>query len=348
MHMQKHLTRHSLFQLRFALLGVIAVALVLAGCASTNTPTTSPTPQADGSRTAGLAQAKLDQGDLDAALALFTKAVEENPDLVEAHMGIGSIHRQQQDYEMASEAYRQATIVSPGNFDAHYYLGLSLQLLGNVAQAIEAYQQALKIEPTDGKTHRDLAAALLQAGRPSDALDHAQIAVEAIPDSQNAWYNLAAAHSLLKQYDKAIDAYRQAAELGELEDPVLIGLADAHLKQGNYLRGANTLKTLVAQSPSATAYERLGYAWFKTSQYKQALQAYRKANELDPTDTAALNGVGVTCMTLYLVGNQKQHNLRDQAVASWRRSVQLNPQQPAIVDLLFRYGRAAKRVERKE
>ena len=285
------------------------------------------------------AGAYLNEGKTDSALAAFGLALEENPRLTEAHMGMGQIYRERGDYEFAANAYERATVTDPQNFDAHYYLALMRQLMGQVQQAVRTYLQALVIDPDSFEANRDLASAYLQLGRASEAMPYARKATQLNPDSQAAWSNLAAAYSLLGQYEEAVDAYRQAAELGELADPVLLGLADAHIRLGNFARAINTLRSLIRTNPSSTAYERLGYAQFKLRRFEESLDSFQRSLELDPNDSAALNGVGVANMTLYIEGQRTNPYLRDQALDAWRRSVQVRPDQPRIVDLLARYGR---------
>lgn len=285
------------------------------------------------------AQLHLDDGLTDSALAKFGLALEENPDLIDAHKGMGNIWRQRGDYTKAKLSYQTATNINPNDFDARYYYGLMQHLLGEVQEAIRTYLQALAINPDSPEANRDLAAAYLQTGRPGNAEAYARRATELDPDSQESWSNLAACYSLLGKYEQAVDAYRQAAELGPLSDPVLLGLADAHIRLGNYARAINTLDALLRNSPSATAYERLGYAQFKQREFEDSLRNFRRALKLDPNDTAALNGVGVCLMTLYLEGERTNEYQRDQALDAWRKSLKVRPNQPRIIDLLHRYSK---------
>ncbi len=311
---------------------------VVAGCAIHPT-STDRAREVRAARYIQEADQYLGQGMLDSALAAFGLALEENPELTQAHMGMGEIYRTRGDYSLASSAYERAASTDPTNFDAHYYLGLMRQLVGNIQAAIQAYLQALAINPNSVEANRDLAAAYLQAGQSGEALPYALKAIELDPDAQAAWCNLAATYSLLGRYEQAVDAYREAAELGDLADPVMLGLADAHLRLGNHQRAINVLRTLLRKAETATAHERLGYALFKLREFDEALVEYRRAAELDPRDTAALNGVGATLMTMYIQDNRDRSSLREEAITAWRRSVQLRPDQPRIVDLLARYGR---------
>ena len=153
------------------------------------------------------------------------------------------------------------------------------------------------------------------------------------------WANLAAVYNLLGDHDRALTAYRTATELGPLDDRVLLGLAGTHLKLGNYQRAANTLQSVVRSRPTATAYERLGYAEFKRRNFPDALNHYRAALELDGDEVAALNGLGAVLVTYYIQGGRNEREQIDEAMTAWRRSVRLRPNQSAIVDLMARYER---------
>jgi tetratricopeptide (TPR) repeat protein len=318
---------------------LLGLACLLATGCAVNDAAQGPDDDPARSLATQLAEARdaRDAGLDDQALAAFNAVLQDNPNVTEAHLGVGDIYRERNDYQAAEAAYANATRTDPNNLAAHYYLGLMRQLLGKVEQAVTAYLNALLIDPDDVDTRRDLAAAYLQLGEPGQALEHAVRATQLDPDSQPAWTNLAAAHALLDDHAAAVDAYRQAAELGRLADQVLLGLADAHIKLGNFPRARNVLESLIRRSPTATAYERLGYTQFKTRDYDQALRTFRRALAIDPNDVAALNGEGVALMTLYIRGGRLDPRLRDAALASWRRSLGVRSNQTRIVDLLARY-----------
>lgn len=285
------------------------------------------------------AQELRDQGLMDAALAAFGQALEDNPWLVEAHMGIGDIYLQLNQPELAERRYDIAARIEPGNFDAQYGLALAKQLLGKVQEAIRVYLRALAINPDSVEVNQNLAGAYLQLGRAADAVPYAQRATQLDPDAPAGWSNLAAAHALLGQYEEAVLAYREAIELGHAQEQVVVGLADAHIKLGNYDRAMAALESFLRSGPSAAAYERLGYAQFKLRRFEESLASYQAALAIDGDDTAALNGLGATLMTLYIQNHRRDRALHQDAIESWRRSVRLRPDQPRIIDLISRYQR---------
>jgi tetratricopeptide (TPR) repeat protein len=319
------------------LLTVVALAAVVISTGCVLNPNYSPQQRARGHL--DNAQNYQDGGLLDSALAEFGLALEVNPNIADAHIGMGGIYQERGDYEMASRAYERATIVEPDNFKAHYNLGLMKQLLGRLREALRAYKTAWRLDPDDFQVNRGLGSTYLQLNRPGEALTFVQIATRLDPDSQAAWCNLAATYNLLGRYEDAVDTYRQAAELGNLADPVLLGLADAHIHLNNFQQALNVLEALIRRSPSVTAYERLGYVRFKMRQFKQALFEYRQAMALNPNDTATLNGLGACLMTLYIQDGRTDTPRRDEALNAWRKSVRINHQQPRIIDLIARFSR---------
>lgn len=311
---------------------ILAGALLLAGC-----QTTAPADSTRGQNYIEFAKQYQQQGLNDSALAAFALALEENPRLVDAYMGMGEIYRQQGKLDDAGKSYEQAAALAPTSYDAHYYLGLVRQLMGQLQEAVAAYLRALAIKPDSFEATQNLASAYVQLGRASDALTYAAKATELKPGSQAAWANLAATYSLLGRYQDAVNAYRQAAELGEAAEPILLGLADAHIRLGHFDRARVVLETLVRRQATCIAFERLGFVQFRQTRYEDALASFRRALELDANDIASLNGLGVSLMTMYVQTGRANVAQRDESLKAWRRSLELKPAQPRIIDLLSRY-----------
>lgn len=326
-----------------AVICVSFLALVaLAGCQSKGQPATgggavTAEPQNQATALVDEARSLKDQGFTSQALNAFTKAIEENPRLTEAHLGIGDIYREQASYDQADKAYRNAVVSDPNNFDARYYLGLTNQLKGKPRQAISSYERAIRIDPKSYPAHRDIGSAYLQLGQPRQSVSYAKKAVELNPESQPGWANLAAAYSLTGDYAKAVEAYRQTLELGDPAKPVLLGLADAHIKLGNFQRAENVLRALEREGGDPIARERMGMVLFKQRKFEQANDAYRLALKDNPNDTAALNGLGVSTMAVYLREGEEDEQMRIEALNLWRRSLTIRPGQRVLIDLISRY-----------
>ena len=324
--------------------GLILLTLILggmlAGCQTHTTRKTSRPRTTGGERqnvTSG--ENYLRQGMLDAALIAFEKALDENPRSTPAHIGIGDIYEVKGDYQAAANKYATAKAIDPGNYKAVYKLGLMYHFLQRVRDAINEYLAALAIDPNSFEANLNLATAYVQINEPTLGLPYARRAVKLKANSQTARSTLGSIYMGLKQYDKAIDEYRAAAEMGDLHPQIAMNLANALTKTGRPIRALNTLlvlaKTTGDQYPAV--YERLGYTYFKLNDHAKSLEYYDKALALQPNDDAALNGKGVNLMTMYIRGGRKDLSLRDRAITCWQQSVRIKPDQKKIIDLIARY-----------
>ena len=98
-----------------------------------------------------------------------------------------------------------------------------------------------------------------------------------------------------------------------------------------------TLQKAIELAPDlSSTYERLGYCLWREGKYKEACENYEKAIDLDSKNSAAFAGHGVVLMTQYL-DSPENTSLRDRAVEEWHNSLELNPQQPKLRELVEKY-----------
>ncbi|MFN0133908.1 MAG: tetratricopeptide repeat protein [Phycisphaerales bacterium] len=287
-----------------------------------------------------LARARIlkEQGLTDVALQEFERAIAVNPRLVPAYMGVGEIRRERGDLAQAEAAYAQAAAIEPTNFDAQYNRGLVQQLLNRLTDSIKSYLRALQIRPDDFDANLNIATAYMQLSEPAAGLPYAQRAVRLKSDSGPARVNLGAILAAMGDHRAAVVEFQQAAELMELSPELLLNLADSLGRIGRYAEMQNTLEQLVTTNPSAVAYERLASSLFRQQKYDESLATFRKSLEQDPDYYPSLNGVGVCLLNKFLTSEQKDLESRDEALKMLRRSLQIEGRQPAVLDLVTRYG----------
>lgn len=277
-------------------------------------------------------------GKLDEALAEFERVIETNPLMTVAYMGAGDIYLEQGDFSSAEQRYGAAAKIEPRSFDAQYFHGFSLQMLNRFQEAIRAYLRALSIRPNDFDANLNLAMSYLDLDEPTQSLPYAQRSIALRPDSGPAHANLAAVYSAIGRHELAINEYQQAADLMELSPDLLLNMADALGYLERYGEMSSTLDQLLRIEPSPAAWERMGKAMFKLRQYDGSLDAFNKSVEMDTTYYPAYNGVAVCLLNKYLWSEQQDVRAREAAVASLRRSLQIEPSQPRILELVRRYG----------
>jgi tetratricopeptide (TPR) repeat protein len=253
-------------------------------------------------------------------------------------VGIGDVHMTRRDYARAEPAYARAARLSPNDFQAHYGRGLALQMLDRLEEAAKAYYGALVVQPANFNANANLATVYLQMDQPRSAVIFAQKAVEIDPTHGPSRANLGTAYEKIGRFSDAAKQYTAAVELLDDATPVMMSLMRALGQEGRYREAAETGERLVKMAPSAIAYERLGWCYFRLGQPDRSINAYRSAIEIDPDHWPALNGVGTNALNTWLLSGKNDRAAADEARRALRRSLQINPEQPRIVVLLSSYG----------
>ena len=101
---------------------------------------------------------------LDGARSVFDRAVAIEPDLWEAHFGLGIVARQRGDAAVARQSFRRVLELWPEQPDALHELGVAL-LMGNEGiEALGALDRAASLRPDDPAYLADAGFAHLRAG----------------------------------------------------------------------------------------------------------------------------------------------------------------------------------------
>lgn len=279
-------------------------------------------------------------GEYETALAMFQEILAENPTVTTAYLGIGDIYLEQENYEKAEPAFARAAKLEPRNFDAQYGHGVALQMLNRFIEAIRAYHRALTINPDSFKANLNIAVTYLQINEPQSAVTFAEQAVRLDPASGTARVNLGAAYEKVGRNSEAIEQYLTAMELIDPADtpPVMMNLVNVLAQEKRYREAANTAENLLKIEPSANAYERLGWCWFRLGDYEKSINAYREAVKLDRNHWQSYNGIGVNALNTWLLSKRRDENAAAEAREAFRRSLRLNPNQQKLVTLMSNYG----------
>ncbi len=339
--------RGRMFRIRHLL--IVGLCAIAGGCTSpgnkpssrekTETKTALPASDPRAINYVSAAEQAIRDGDLEKALQEFSHAIEVNPDMTSAHLGMADIYRMQGDYVRAEQRYAKSAALEPKNFDAQYFHGLMLHMLDRLPDAIQAYLRALNLHPNDFKANLNIATAYYQLDENSQAMPYAKRAVELSPQDGPARFNLGAIYAALNRHGDAVREYQQAAEFMQLTPPLLLNLADSLAKLDRYEEMANALTQAIKNDPSAIAHERLGFARFRMGQYPEAKAAFAAALAMDANYYPALNGMGVCRLNDWIKSGRQDAKAKDEGLADLRKSLQVNRDQPQILEILTRYGR---------
>jgi Tfp pilus assembly protein PilF len=86
------------------------------------------------------------QGHYDKAGESFLKAVEEDPENIDGHYGLGGIYNLEKKYTDAEKAFKSAIQLDPTHYNAWYSLGYTYELMGKKEDAEKSYEKYRRLK----------------------------------------------------------------------------------------------------------------------------------------------------------------------------------------------------------
>lgn len=272
------------------------------------------------------------------ALSLFRELLARNPMLVDAQVGLAGTFEAMGDLDRAEPAFARAVALDAESFDAQFGYGRVLAALDKTAEAIRAFHRALVLRPDSLAANIAMAMAYLRAGEAERAVAFAEKAVQIDPTDGEARVRLAVAYERTGRNVDAIRTLEVALELIDPRPDVLITLVNLYAAERRYVEAINTAQELIRIAPSANAWERLGWAYFRVGDYAKSAESYRQGVALDPDNWPSLNGVATNALNRWLQSGKLDDAARIEARQAFRRSLQVNPDQPRVVALVTKYA----------
>lgn len=234
----------------FGRVGCLAVALLIALPCIASEPGEIPlTTKSGEARKIFLdARQKFENIRMDEGRALFTKAIEKDPNFALAHL------------------YRSFTGISAVDFQQH--LKQAVVLAPKVSEG-----ERLLIESQQAGTEND----------PVKAVRLLEQLVQKFPNDKRAHLFLGNAYSSRDEDDRAVAAYQKAIALDQSFAPAYNVLGYAYREQGEYVKAEEAFKNYIRLLPGeANPYDSLADLYTKMGRYEEAIQNYRKAVQYNP------------------------------------------------------------------
>jgi len=243
------------------------------------------------------------EGDYESSVVYFQRAAELHPDNSDVLRALAEALTAAELYTRAAEIYERILAVDADDLVTLYNLGVVRTRLAEYHEAELAFRKLLRFDEGHLRALANLAAVYQLQGKLYDARRALQ--------------------AYIKQDDESAEAH---ALLGE----VLLQLHQPE-EAMSHLLTASALdpNDLAIQLNLATAARLCGsYGWAAT-----ALQA---AGKLSPDDPDIFASLGKVLITIHL--NTGEQKFLDEALAAWRKSLRLDPDQPALREQLARYS----------
>ncbi len=178
-----------------------------------------------------------DQSRGEEALACYRRALELDPQFVDARSNLADVLHKQLRFEDAEREYRTCLANAPGHLIARCNLSSVVMDLGRFAEAEALCREVVAFAPAEALAHTMLGAALAHQGRNLDALTFFRTAAELAPGDAKAAQNVASTLADSAQLQEAMRWFARALALNPQLDSAHLLLGYALLGQGRLAEG---------------------------------------------------------------------------------------------------------------
>jgi tetratricopeptide (TPR) repeat protein len=199
------------------------------------------------------------------------------------------------NYDQAVVAYQAAIAADPGYTPARSAIIMGNFRKGDIDGALKAAEDLVKSNPESPEANKMYGEFLARKGMYKEAIPHLEKATAAMPTNADAWAILAHSYHSTRSFEDGKNAYAKAVELNPNSNDIksnyglLLGMA------GDPEKGVQVLSALVSQPgyKSAAGFANYGYVLSRTKPPRapEAIAAYTKALELEPTNVAVQAGL---------------------------------------------------------
>ncbi len=163
--------------------------------------------------------AYVNKGDLESAIADFSRAIQIQPDDFSAYNNLANIYDKKGSLDEAIAYYTKAIKINPHNAEIYNNRANMYAKKDNLNGAIADYTKALRINRKAAKAYNNRGRLYQLKGNLEDAIADYTKAIQINPDYGVAYNNRAVAYFFKQEYDKSLEDIRRAEELGESVNP---------------------------------------------------------------------------------------------------------------------------------
>ena len=261
--------------------------------------------------------ASYDLGLYDLAIVNYDKAIQLEPDYIDAYINRGIAKIRLGQHFAAIGDYDKAIQLKPDYASAYYNRGNAKYKLGQHFAAISDYDKAIQLKPDDVSAYYNRGNAKIRLGQHFAAIGDYDKAIQLKPDDVSAYYNRGNAKIRLGQHFAAIGDYDKAIQLKPDYAEAYNNRGNAKSKLGQHFAAISDFDKAIQLKPDyAEAYNNRGNAKSKLGQHFAAISDFDKAIQLKPDYAKAYFNRGNVKVKL------GQHLA---AISDYDKAIQLKP-----------------------
>lgn len=209
----------------------------------------------------------------------FVTAIDKDPTIADAFIGLGRTEMLRGNYSRALTVFSKASELEPDSVAAIIGQAQALRSEGKLNAAIKSINAAIMIAPENINVLKELALIYDLMGKENLSAPLYLEIVGRTPDQAASHNNLGLNYMVRGKYPEAILSFLQALELDRSSSRVKNNLASAYLLNGDQGKALKIFKVTLSE---AAAYNNIGYLLMTQGLFDEAKQALNKAVQLNP------------------------------------------------------------------
>uniref|UniRef100_A0A8C6CA91 dolichyl-phosphate-mannose--protein mannosyltransferase n=1 Tax=Monodon monoceros TaxID=40151 RepID=A0A8C6CA91_MONMO len=256
----------------------------------------------------------------------YQRALQLNPQHNRALFNLGNLLRSQEKKEEAIILLKDSIKYGPEFADAYSSLASLLAEQEKFKEAEEIYQAGIKNCPDSSDLHNNYGVFLVDTGSPEKAVTHYQQAIRLSPSHHVAMVNLGRLYRSLGDNSVAEEWYKRALQVTRKAE-ILSPLGALYYNTGRYEEALQIYREAASLQPSQREL-RLALAQV-LAVMGQTKEAEKMTNHIVSEETGCLE-----CYRLLSAIHSKQEQ-HDKALDAIDKALKLKPKDPKVVSELF-------------
>ncbi|NWX83830.1 TMTC1 protein, partial [Nothoprocta pentlandii] len=222
-----------------------------------------------------------DQGRNIEAIYHYKTALKLYPRHASALNNLGTLTK---DVVEAKDYYRRALQLNPQHNRALFNLGNLLKSQGKKEEAIILLRDSIKYGPEFADAYSSLASLLAEKERLEEAEEVYKAGIENCPESSDLHNNYGVFLVDTGAPERAVSHYRHAIRQSPNHHVAMVNLGRLYRSLGQNREAETWYKRALKVSRKAEILSPLGALYYNTGRYEEALQVYREAVSLQPSN----------------------------------------------------------------
>ncbi|XP_050774139.1 protein O-mannosyl-transferase TMTC1 isoform X5 [Gopherus flavomarginatus] len=222
-----------------------------------------------------------DQGRNSEAIYHYKTALKLYPRHASALNNLGTLTK---DLVEAKEYYRRALQLNPQHNRALFNLGNLLKSQEKKEEAVFLLRDSIKYGPEFADAYSSLASLLAEQEQFKEAQEVYQAGIENCPESSDLHNNYGVFLVDSGAPERAVSHYQQAIWLSPNHYVAMVNLGRLYRSLGQNKQAEAWYKRALKVSRKAEILSPLGALYYNTGRYEEALQVYREAAALQPSN----------------------------------------------------------------